>query len=67
MDYIKGYFIDNNKTGCKFITIDANNSPDVIGFYKKNGFDFLTYTDETEKSRIMYFDLYPLSKELFSN
>lgn len=64
MDYIKGYFIDNNKTGCRFITVDANNVDYVISFYQRNGFEFLTFEDKLEKSRIMYFDLYPLSKEL---
>ncbi|MEN8263954.1 MAG: GNAT family N-acetyltransferase [Nitrospirota bacterium] len=62
MDYIKGYFIDNNKTGCRFITVDANNINYVISFYQKNGFEFLTLNDALEKNRIMYFDLYPLSR-----
>lgn len=60
MDYIKAFFIINNKTGCRFITIDAYRA--AIPFYQKNGFDFLTTTDENEDRRQMYFDLYPLSK-----
>lgn len=57
MDFVKGYFIDNNKTGCRFITVDANNNQKTIKFYKDNGFDFLTTGDENEDSRLMFFDL----------
>lgn len=60
MDYIKGYFIDKNKTGCRFITVDAYNKERVINFYEKNGFAFLTNGDENEERRIMYFDLITL-------
>jgi GNAT superfamily N-acetyltransferase len=56
MDYIKGNFIDNNKTGCRFIVVDAY--PDAVGFYEQNGFDFLlTRGEEQGKTRSMYFDL----------
>ena len=64
MDYIKGLFIKKNKTGCRFITVDAYRA--AIDFYKKNGFDFLTTEDESEDRRQMHFDLYPLSKEIGS-
>ena len=57
MDYIKGYFLDNNKTGCRFITLDAENNERTIKFYQKNGFDFLTTKDEDEENRLMFFDL----------
>lgn len=57
MDYIKGYFLDNNKTGCRFITVDADNNPKTINFYKRNGFEFLTTSDIKEKNRLMFFDL----------
>jgi GNAT superfamily N-acetyltransferase len=57
MDYIKGYFLDNNKTGCRFVTVDANNNERTIKFYINNGFDFLTEKDKDEPSRLMYFDL----------
>lgn len=61
MDYIKALFIINNKTGCRFITIDAYEA--AISFYQKNGFEFLTTADENDDRRQMYFDLYPLAKE----
>lgn len=57
MDYIKGYFLDNNKTGCRFITVDAINSEETIHFYKNNGFEFLTTKDSDDDHRLMFFDL----------
>lgn len=57
MDYIKGYFLDNNKTGCRFIIVDALNNDRTIKFYKKNQFDFLTTEDAHDENRLMFFDL----------
>lgn len=62
LDFIKGWFTEGNKTGCRFITVDAYNTPQVISFYRRNGFDFLTEEKvdkfgNAPKTRIMYFDL----------
>ncbi len=57
IDYLKAWFTLGNKTGCRFLVVDAYNTAKVIDFYKKNAFLFLTATDEKEKTRIMYFDL----------
>lgn len=60
MMYIKFLFINKNKTGCRFITVDAYKKPEVINFYKKNGFVVLSELnkdDEKDKTRLMYFDL----------
>lgn len=57
LDFIKGLFTDNNKTGCRFITVNAYNKKRVLNFYNKNGFKFLTQTDKSENTRLMYFDL----------
>jgi len=57
MDFIKAFFTLKNKTGCRFITIDAYNNPGTVSFYEKNGFEFLTSQDENEDTRSMYFDL----------
>lgn len=54
IDFIKLYFLEDNKTGCRFLTVDAYN--DAIPFYKKNGFEFLTETDDNP-TQLMYFDL----------
>ncbi|KAA6333950.1 hypothetical protein EZS27_017681 [termite gut metagenome] len=52
MEFIKNWFIDSdNKTGCRFIVVDALNSEkqEAINFYKKNGFEFIFSTEEYEK------------------
>jgi hypothetical protein len=45
--------IDN--IGCRFITVDAYKS--AFDFYLKNDFRFLSSEDESEETRVMYFDL----------
>ena len=73
MDFIKAWFISpQNKTGCRYILVDAYNAPDTIGYYQKNGFSFVlleeseekkyyhTRSDEPLKTRLMYFDLIKL-------
>lgn len=57
LTFIKHFFTDSNKTGCRFITIDAYNKQDVLDFYKKNDFKFLTDKDDGEETRLMWFDL----------
>ena len=70
MDFIKSWFIDtNNKTGCRFLVVDAYNEPSPIKYYRNNGFEFLFSNEEQEKkymgisdeeqliTRLMYFDL----------
>jgi GNAT superfamily N-acetyltransferase len=57
LDLIKHSFTTGNKTGCRFITVDANNNSKAIGYYVKNGFDFLVNEDAKEETRLMYFDL----------
>ncbi len=61
MDFIKFYFIDKNKTGCRFIIVDAYQ--EAIKFYQDNGFDFLTLDDEEKDTRLMYFDLMSFIRE----
>lgn len=55
IDYLKQLFIENNRTGCKFITVDAYRQS--LQFYRKNGFEYLTIKDENDDTRLMYFDL----------
>jgi len=57
LDYTKHFFIKDNKTGCRFVTLDAYNNPEVIAFYQKNGFQFLTTKDTRDETRLMYYDL----------
>ncbi len=76
MTFIKGWFADaENKTGCRFVVVDAYNNGVSIGYYERNEFKFLFHTIESElayvnkarekkkttlDTRIMYFDLLPL-------
>ena len=67
--FVKDWFrAEDNKTGCRFLVVDAYNSPKTLNFYQRNGFRFLHRDDEEEKSyyqinstristRLMYFDL----------
>ena len=70
MNFIKSWFVDSsNKTGCRYLIVDAYNSEIPLAFYKKNGFDFIFSTEEQEKdyrkivsdeqlkTRLMIFDL----------
>lgn len=65
MDFIKGWFnSDQNKTGCRFIIVDAYNKPQVLRYYERNGFKFLQtrgdenkYNNGTPLTRAMFFDL----------
>jgi GNAT superfamily N-acetyltransferase len=64
MDYIKWFFVSTNKTGCRFLTVDAYNKPEILEFYVKNGFTFLTEKDTHKQIRTMKYDLKPYSNEL---
>ena len=74
--YIKYWFLDPyNKTGCRYVLVDAYNSPHAIHFYENNGFSTVFSSEEQEKmyrhitkecplnTRLMYFDLMPLAKD----
>jgi GNAT superfamily N-acetyltransferase len=62
LDYIKYMFITNNRTGCRFITVDAYSGS--LKFYENNGFKYMTEGDLHKDTRLMYFDLAVL-KESF--
>lgn len=70
LEFIKVWFrSSDNKTGCRFLVVDAYNNDHTIQFYQKNGFKLLYRTeeeernflelrdDETLKTRFMFFDL----------
>lgn len=51
MDFIKAWFIEPlNKTGCRYVIVDAMNHPKVRKFYENNGFDYIFSSDEEEKN-----------------
>ncbi len=48
--------LNENKLGCRFLTVDALSS--ATGFYEsKGGFRFFTEQDAADDTRLMYFDL----------
>lgn len=53
--FIKSYFMENNKTGCRFVTVDAYAA--AVPFYLKNGFVPLTDNDKDDLTRLLYFNL----------
>ena len=70
LDFIKAWFTEpKNKTGCRYLVVDAYNSENPISFYLRNDFDFMFSSEEQEKdyrninsdspllTRLMYFDL----------
>ncbi len=64
LNLLKAFFLNENRTGCRFITVDAYNRPEVIGFYAKNGFVQIKASDslQAEKSTTvsMFFPLIEL-------
>lgn len=61
IDFIKNFFLVDNKTGCRFITVDAY--AEAVPFYVKNGFVPLNDDDINERTRLLYFDLKDLEIE----
>ncbi len=53
--FIKYMFTHGNRTGCRFVTVDAY--CDAVGFYQKCGFDFISENDKNNHTRLMYYDL----------
>ena len=65
LNFIKSFFVVNNKTGCRFLTVDAY-AP-AIPFYEKNGFVPLNDDDKNAPTRLLYFDLRDIADELDQN
>ena len=61
LDFIKSFFVVDNKTGCRFLTVDAY--ADAVPFYLKNGFVPLNEDDKDDDTRLLYFDLNDVSGE----
>lgn len=70
IDFVKDWFrSEDNKTGCRFIVVDAYNNEKTLHFYEKNGFKLLYKTEKEERdflelevdekleTRFMFFDL----------
>lgn len=74
LDFIKSWFRHHtNKTGCRYIVVDAINNPKVLNFYRENGFELMFSSDSEEleclrghsqslcKTRLMFFELMNLN------
>lgn len=57
LNMIKRFFTVDNRTGCRLITVDAYNKPEVLRFYEKNNFLPFHAKDEGNRTRALYFDL----------
>ena len=66
MNFIKEWMISDNKTGCRFITVDAYKQ--AVPFYQRNDFDFMGREEQqrfeadkdnpdSDSTYAMYFDL----------
>lgn len=71
INFIKTWFVEeDNKTGCRFLVVDAYNQSKVLNFYERNKFKYLYATEEQEReeqhfpvgvdsiyTRLMFLDL----------
>lgn len=76
LSYIKLWFLEPyNKTGCRFMIVDAYNEPATMAFYEQNDFKTVFSTEQQEKdyrhldsdvalsTRLMYYDLMRTAEE----
>ena len=52
---LKEWFAHDNKTGCRYITVDALRT--AQGFYEKCGFKILVTPEENDETVLMCYDL----------
>lgn len=58
LNLLKILFITNNRTGCRFIVVNAKNRPRTLRFYLKNDFQFLDEEKyKNKKAQFMFYDL----------
>ncbi len=55
VNFLKYWFTNNNKTGCRYITVDA--LANKASWYEKNGFKVLVTPQEGDETVLMYYDL----------
>lgn len=55
ISFLKQWFTKKNKTGCRYITVDA--LAEKVGFYEKYGFKVLVTPQEGDETVLMYYDL----------
>ena len=65
MNFIKTWFVqEDNKTGCRFLVVDAYNQPKVLSFYERNKFKYLYATEELERAEQHFPDTSPVYTRL---
>lgn len=57
LNMAKKMFITDNRTGCRFLTVDAYNTASVLNFYEKNGFKPFPDSGKNKRTRALFFDL----------
>ena len=70
MEFLKLWLLEReNRTACRFLTVDAYNNEKALKYYENNGFKYLFSTEQQEKqyigmpddkelkTRLMHFDL----------
>ena len=70
LDFIMRLYLHTDKEGlCRFVIVEAINSPEILRFYERNGFKLLFSSEEEElysfdiqagsalRTRMMYCDL----------
>lgn len=55
LNMVKYMFLNKNRTGCRYLTVDANK--DALPFYYKNEFKPLWEKDQDSEQRVLYYDL----------
>ncbi len=56
LNMLKIIFITENRTGCRFLTVDSLKQSRVVHFYQTNGFE-LCPDDDRDDTQLLYFDL----------
>ena len=57
INIIKSLFLRCNRTGCRFVTVDAYNEEGTLSFYRGNDFQLFHDKDVNKPTRSMYYDL----------
>lgn len=61
INYLKTWFIEeDNKTGCRFLVVDAYNREHVLNFYERNKFKYLYADEKQERHEQHVYDDAPL-------
>ncbi len=54
LNMTKSLFLQENRTGCRFLTVDAYTTPEAIQLYRKNHFQFTTPSEQSKCERLFY-------------